>query len=282
MKILFKTGEEYYMDGTLKNNLDLLKKNIKKDWDFVIIISSSGIPGAGKSMLAQQIAYYLDPEFQIENMCMSAEQFHNKGKALANTGKKGVALVYDEAKFGLDAKRAMESMTKALLDFFAECRQLNAYLILVLPDYFDLKKEIALNRSVCLINCYCQGELERGYFSFYSRDKKKGLYVKGRKWLNYKIVSPDFRGRFTKFYTIPEQEYRKRKSEAMIEGQKKVKERITRQMQRWKNDRDALIRHLSIKHRYTDRKIAEIMSINTRAVNLVTQLAEGQNRIADI
>lgn len=273
MKVPFKEGQEYYMDGTLKSNLDLLIKNIKKDWDFVILISSSGIPGAGKSMLAQQIAYYLDNNFTIQNMCMSAEQFQNKGKELAKTGKKGVALVYDEAKFGLDSKRAMESVTKALLDFFAECRQLNAYLILVLPDFFDLKKEIALNRSVCLINCYCQGELERGYFSFYSRDRKKGLYVKGRKWLNYKIVHPEFRGRFTKFYTIPEQEYREKKAAAMIEGQNKSGERVTKRAAKWQRERDALIRHLSAKHKYFDRQIAELIETDTRTVNDIVNSA---------
>jgi hypothetical protein len=90
---------------------------------------------------------------------------------------------------------------------------------LVLPDYFDLPKGIALNGSDFLIDVFAlpdkDGKFVRGFFNFYSRPNKKLLYLKGKKELNYKAHSYDFHGRFYNFYPIDEQEYRTAKLEAL-------------------------------------------------------------------
>lgn len=250
----------YYMDGYLKSNLDILKNANKKDWDFVILVSSSGVPRTGKSVIAQQVAYYLDPTFTAEHMCLSAEEFQKKAKDLANTGKKGKAIVYDEAKFGLDSKRAMESVTKALLDFFAECGQINAYLILVCPDFFDLKKEICLNRSICLINTYYTGNFERGYFQFYDRKKKKELFIKGKLYHNYNCTKATFLGRFTNFYTVDEKEYREKKRDGFITGQAS-KHGMNPTQRKWRMQRDNLIRWLYVNVDMSMKSIGEVAGI---------------------
>jgi len=48
----------FYMHDTLKQTLDLWVKNVKNDWDFVIIVSGQGTVRVGKSVIAQQIACY--------------------------------------------------------------------------------------------------------------------------------------------------------------------------------------------------------------------------------
>ena len=48
----------FFMDDRLKENIDILVKNVVKDWAFTIIISGSGRIRVGKSVLGQQIACY--------------------------------------------------------------------------------------------------------------------------------------------------------------------------------------------------------------------------------
>ena len=48
----------FYIDDTLKHTIDLWVKNVKNDFDFVIIISGGGSVRVGKSHLAFQIAAY--------------------------------------------------------------------------------------------------------------------------------------------------------------------------------------------------------------------------------
>ncbi len=273
-----RIATEYYMDGYLKSNLDILKKANKKDWDFVILISGSGVPRVGKSVLAQQVGYYLDNSFNNWNMCLSADEFQRKSKSLIKTNKKGVALVYDEAKFGLDARRAMETVTKTLLDFFAECGQLNAYLILVLPEFFDLKKEICLNRSVCLINCYYKGEFQRGYFEFYGRKQKKFLYIRGKEYYNYHVVRADFNGRFTDFYTINEKDYRKKKSEALITGQASRSGATSSALRKQRNN---IIRWMFVNIDMSVKQIAEVVGMTPRGINMIVSNQEGEQMKKD-
>ena len=45
-------------------------------------------------------------------------------------------------------------MQQDLLDFFAECGQLNQVFVIVAPDFFKLSEEIAVARSEYLINVY--------------------------------------------------------------------------------------------------------------------------------
>lgn len=237
------TDQDYYMDGYLQRNLDVLVKHIKKDWFFMILISGSGNVRVGKSVLAGQVAYYLSHKnglkFTTNEYYMSGEEMMEKAINLP----KNSAFVYDEAKGGLDSKRAMESITKNLLDFFAEAGQLNLIPIIVLPDFFDLKKEIAVTQSICLLNVYYSGEFERGYYSFFSSERKKELYFKGKYFRSYFAAKPDFRGRFSNHYVVDEGEYRKKKFDSLKQAvvkrveQEKPKE-VSKRYRRWFNQRN--------------------------------------------
>ena len=63
----------YYLDGYLKSNLDIVKKDVKKDFDAFIIIA--GREGYGKSTLASQVALYLDPTYNLSRCCLLHNSF---------------------------------------------------------------------------------------------------------------------------------------------------------------------------------------------------------------
>lgn len=226
--------EGYYMHDTLKEQLDIYLKNVKHDWDFVIIISGEGEVRVGKSVLAQQIARYwvqqIEEKYKIKVPFNIKDNIIFNGADLIKKGNKlGVEhpyspLIFDEAGADLEGIKAMRYTTQAVRDFLRECGQYNLLTILVLPEYFDLPKGIALSRSNCLINVYWLGDkdgyMQRGYFKYYSRPNKKYLYLNGKKDLNYNAWKHDFFGGFDNVFTLDEVEYRAAKRKALKNREK--------------------------------------------------------------
>jgi|GEM_PF-5968832 len=210
------------MNAVLKANLDALIKNVTKDWDFVLIISGGGMVRVGKSVLGLQIAaYWVDqlkkvhgvdvPFTAKENLVFHGNDLIKKGNALGKKYPNSV-LIFDEAGADLEGIKVMRRTTQAVKDYLRECGQYNMLTILVLPEFFDLPKGIALSRADFLLDVYrCSdstGLFRRGYFKFYSRPNKKQLYLRGKKELNYKAWKYDFRGEFSDAYPIDEEDYR--------------------------------------------------------------------------
>lgn len=196
------------MDGYLKSNLDIANQVVKKDWDMVFAVD--GMEGAGKSVIAQQMAYYNDSTLNIDRICFTPEEF----KAAIRKAEKFQAIIYDESYTGLSARATMSQINKSLVSVLAQIRQKQLFVYIVMPTFFDLDKYVALWRSRALIHVYTSGNFERGYFAFYNYERKKDLYVHGKKFYNYNMPKPNFRGRFTNGYMVDEQEYREKKLKA--------------------------------------------------------------------
>ena len=247
----FPDTDGFFMDDRLVLQLEVLLKNIKNDWDFTIIVTGQGEVRVGKSMIAMQIACYWAYEmlnryntklpFNIDN------NFIFDGKQLIKQGNYlGVnypysPLIFDEAGADLEGRKTMQTQTQDVLDYFRECGQYNMLNILVLPEYFDLPKGIALSRSIFLIDVFYQADenaiFQRGFFNFYSRRSKKWLYLKGKRDLNYSCVKSDFGhipGKFYRFYPVNKDEYSLKKQEAL-------KKRETKNRNKFMMQRDACI-----------------------------------------
>jgi hypothetical protein len=229
------TNKSYNMHSALKSNIDHIIYNISQDWDFLIIISGDGMTRVGKSVLAQQIAYYvaynLNRSFDENNIIFSGEELIKKG----NEFPKNSVFVYDEARADLDNKKQMFGYVQNLLDFFSECGMYNHFIILVLPEFFELPKSIALNRSEFLINVKRQiskvdGQnilkFERGFFDFYNRTGKRKLYWEGRR--NYFFYNEKFKvfdGYFPNFWVLDKDKYEVRKRAYLQRERNKPKEK---------------------------------------------------------
>ena len=207
----------YYMSEPLKSNLDILARSIVKDMDFVLPISGNGTVRNGKSTLAQQIGTYLTymvnknhdlkNEFSIKNIVFKANELMDKALKLP----KYSVIVLDEGDDMVE--NFWSKKAKDMRRFFRKCGQLNLFVILILPDFFEMPRIYAITRSSFLINVKFQGEFNRGYFDFYSQASKRMLYIKGKKFSDYTVIPPDFDGIFAKFYTVGEEVYKKKKLE---------------------------------------------------------------------
>lgn len=264
VRIPFKKSD-FYFDGYLNNNLGIIKKQInEKDMDMVGIID--GYEGVGKSVLAQQIAYNVDPTLNLSRIVFSPEEYKNA----VLKGKRGQAIIWDEAITGSFNREAIQRMNVLVIKMMAQVRQMNLFILIVLPTFYDLDRNLALFRTKFLIHTHFGNEFERGFFKFASMDKKKQMYLKYQKQYYYPKSNShwSFKGRFVKQYIVNEKEYRAKKLKSFKESDY---EQIS--LRRVRLQRDAFIVYLN-NLGYTQEEIAEVSDIfsdgvTQQAINLV-------------
>lgn len=230
----------FWMDLKLKHQLDIAIKNITRDWDFTVIITAGGEVRVGKSVLGLQICCYwsyqmekfhnIKVPFELKkNIVFNWEKLIESGHKLAEETNY-CAFQYDEAGETMEGTKSASRELKAIKDYLRECGQYNFLNVLVMPEFFDLPKGIAMTRSMFLIDVYYtadqEGYFQRGYFRFYSKKKKKELYLKGKKDLNYKAATYNFDGEFRDFYPLDKEEYKEMKREALKNRGSNIKDSV--------------------------------------------------------
>lgn len=216
VKVFAETAEEYMLDGYLKSILDVAKAVILKDWDMIFAVD--GAEGSGKSVLAQQLAKYCDPTLTLERIVFTPKELR---QAIVNA-QPGEAVVYDEAYTGLNSRAAMSIINRALVSMLAEIRQKNLFIFVVMPTFFDLDKYVALWRTRGLFHVYTGEDFERGFVAFYNRDRKKDLYINGKKYYSYSNPRPNFISRFVDHYTVSKAEYKAKKLHSLSDREAKA------------------------------------------------------------
>jgi len=209
---------------TLGRNLEPYRNaTLNQDFDVAGIID--GKEGSGKSVFAQQVAAFLDKDHTLDvhkQICFTPEQF----REAVTTLPPGKAIVWDEARSGLNRRRSTKEVNIEITDMLAECRQKNLFMVIVMPTFYDMDMNVAVWRTRFLLHVWYSWEedpkhpepLIRGFFRYYSEEGKKKLYT--NKWSRQRYEYPflqgdSFENTFPKFYVASEEEYKKRKREAM-------------------------------------------------------------------
>lgn len=261
-------GPGYYMDGLLRQNIDTLAKNITDDQQFVGLVTGNGTVRNGKSTIAQQVGKYYSYQvgkmnkkkilFTCDNIVFNADDLIEKAFKVP----KHSCIILDE---GDDlTEHHFSKLTRKLRKFFRKCGQLNLFIILILPDFFEFPKKYALSRSNFLINVKFYGEFRRGVYDFFGPKNKKYLYFKGKKYEDYDCQAPNFSGRFVSLYTIDAKIYKAMKLE---DAQRSEEEEVT--TFRAKQDLQISIigrigSHLPIE---TKEELAKILDMSKRNIN---------------
>lgn len=220
----------FSFDRWLGSNLELWRNAvIHQDIDCFILVD--GKEGSGKSVHALQIAHFLDIERRIDlekQVCFTPEEV----KQAITTLPKFKAIVYDEAKRGLNRRRSTENTNLELTELFAECRQNNLFLVVVLPAFHDLDMNVAVFRSRVLIHVYYKWDLSnrdqplvRGFARFYNEEAKKYIYCNKAMRQQYKHPrhKDSFDYRFPHHYVVDEPQYREMKRKAVEDYNKQAK-----------------------------------------------------------
>ena len=149
MKRIETPRGHYWMDGLLKANLDIARTVIKDDWDFLWVVD--GDVGSGKSVFAQQVAYYLsDGRLKLDNICFTADEFRKSILA----ADKHDCIIFDEAFRGLAGRGSLSKVNKSIVELLNEIRQKNLYVLIVLPSMWDLDKYVTMHRCQGVFHVY--------------------------------------------------------------------------------------------------------------------------------
>ena len=179
--------------------------------DTVILIT--GLAGSGKSTLAGQIAavfaWLEGKDFGPLTFVFSAKDFITR----LSDGKMYEPCIYDESRRGLNIKRSMSQINQAVMSKLQEIRRDRKYIIVVTPRFKDLMEDIAVDRSVFLINCgYARkmvgdkAQVRRGAAYFYSFWNKDNLFFWRLKYSNHRLFvkfKSDFVFKFTEHMPGP-------------------------------------------------------------------------------
>jgi len=239
-----------YMDGYLQNNLELYKKMVKKKFDLFFVVT--GREGVGKSVLCATILKYLDNSFNMDRCFMNGDDFIRALIEADGEKDKFKAFMFDEGQ-EFTSRSAVTKFNKLLVQVISKIRAKQLYIGICIPNFFELDKYGAIHRSNFLIQVYQDKRGKRGGFRFWNWERKKNLYLLGKKNYDYFCVPPNFRGFFTySAFPFPQEEYDKLKFDAMQD--------ILKQLEDLKGimQRDTLIQYLYKECGLTPAEIMEI------------------------
>lgn len=192
------TGEELGFRGTVDKYL------WNELYDFPHLLNTSydvfglifGLEGAGKSELAMQIGAFTDPNFDLENVVFTGEQFK---KAVIDLPK-GSTIIWDEADEVSDHHASKK--VKLLKKFAKRMRKENKVCVLVQPVLFDQNRYWVMHRARFGIKIKDYPEKrkksqQRGFLDFYGPRRLKRFYIDGKKdYWNQNVGNPNWQGRF--------------------------------------------------------------------------------------
>ena len=253
VKVQPNEQHNYYLDGYLKSNLDHVQKEVRKqDFDSFIIIA--GREGFGKSTLAGQVAMYLDPTYCLERCTFTASQFEEA----CLSAEKCQAVVFDETMGYLSSRGAMSKFNRQLIKIMSEMRSKNLFVILCIPNFFELDKYPAIHRSTGLLNIY-----KRGNFQSYDYKKKKYLYLQGKKFYET-TMSGNFHGPFVKYFVLDKKAYEEKKQKSIAEWDK-----VNEKEKKFETQRDILVTYLCGEKLIQKKEIADLIGVSKSYISFI-------------
>lgn len=205
-----------YVNEDLYSNLEILAKKIVDDMTFLAIGCSSTLEvGTGKSVMFTQVGEtwtYLVNKIHGLNLTFTKKNVVFRPRDLIERAfevPKYSCILVDEWE---DAHYWSE-LGMSLRQFFRKCRQLNLFILVIIPNFFQMPMNYAIGRSIFAIDVKFTAGFERGTFDFYNFPSKKFLYLKGKKNQDYGVAKSSFTGNFLDGYGIPREEYLKAKKE---------------------------------------------------------------------
>lgn len=209
---------KFFLDGQLARELKKVRiRVIKGNWDYVGLVC--GLPGSGKSTFARVLARYMCAWSSLTYICFSAEEFIKT----TNTCPEFSSVILDESFASLNSRITMTPDFMRIINHLQLIRQRHLFIFLCLPNFFDLAKGISIFRTSHLFITYENKQGRRGQFMAFGRRKKRILYVKGNKYMDYDCVRSNFKGRYPQGKKIlSEEAYDKKKKEHLLSQEEKL------------------------------------------------------------
>lgn len=267
------------MDGYLKSNLDEIKAQANKKWDFCFIVDGS--EGSGKSTFAQQCCKYLDPTFNLDRIVFNSKEFMKIADTIKEPCK---AIMWDEAIEGGASAESIRTLAVTMKKYFMKMRYKQMYVFLIIPTFFELNKYLAIHRTWGLFHVYAKGLDDRGYFGYFDKQRKQMLYLLGKKIYNYNVQKYNFFGRFSKQWVAgDEAAYEKKKDMfcAIDEvGSTKLQKKEER-LRKVTEQRDALAKFILEKEMEDQTRISQRIGVTPSRVGQIARSPRDLKGVAE-
>jgi len=234
-----------------------------------IIYSSTLEVGTGKSVLATQIGeawteiinkkYKLKIPYNLNNVVWRPKELIERAFKVP----KHSFILLDEWQ---DSTYWSE-LGMTLRQFFRKCRQLNLFIMCIIPNWFQLPLSYAVSRSIFAIDVRFNDKLDRGFFAFYNFPAKRALYVIGKRTHNYYAAKPSFMGRFPDGYSIEEAIYRKKKLEDMMKYEEEMPIKLTKQQIEYQLNLKRFNKYMKIHPKASRKEVAELFEVTEHTIS---------------
>jgi len=259
-----------FMDGWLYKNLELMADKIVEDMTFLGIIYSSTLEvGTGKSVMATQIGeawteiinkkHNLNLTYDINNVVWRPKDLIERAFQVP----KYSYILLDE----WEDSTYWSELGMTLRQFFRKCRQLNLFIMCIIPNWFQLPLSYAVSRSIFAIDVKFNDKLDRGFFSFYNFPSKRMLYVLGKRNHNYHVCKFTFQGRFPDGYGVDENEYRNRKYEDMMKYEEETPIKQTKQQIEYQQNLKRYDKYMELHPKASRKEVAELFEVSEHTVS---------------
>lgn len=263
MVVVDVKGFQFYMDGKVKSNLDYVKDRVL-NYNNMMVCIIDGRPGAGKSTLAAQAAYYCtDGNLSIEDETFTIDQT----TSMLKKQTPGKAVIIDEAFDQMNKRTANTTMNMLTISLLQRMRSKRIFIFIVLPYIYDLDKNVILGLCDTFIHCYRRPFGPRGQYKVYDEDRLRRLYLVCRQTYNYpdKVSQPNFYGKFSKKFPLDYNEYENKKEKSLL-SMIQTKENIVRTKYHKQRNELIMLAHNLGK---TAKEIANIIGVTERTIQYV-------------
>ena len=258
-----------FMDGWLYKNLEVLANKISKDMTFLGIIYSSTLEvGTGKSVMATQIGeawteivnkkHGLNLTYDLKNIVWRPKDLIERSFQVP----KYSYILLDE----WEDSTYWSELGMTLRQFFRKCRQLNLFIMCIIPNWFQLPLSYAVSRSIFAIDVKFNNNLDRGFFAFYNFLSKRMLYMNGKRNHNYHCAKFTFQGRFPDGYGVNEKEYREEKLKDMMEYDKENPVKLSKSQIEAKKGMQLIQKFVKSFPKMTSEEIANVFGVSKRTI----------------
>jgi len=133
--------------------VEWIQRRIADHWDCVVVITAP--EGGGKSTLALQMAYAIDPTFGVSNrLCYTALDVMRRFEDT----EAGKVIVFDESARALLGTDTFSKEQKALVQALMLVREKGLITILCIPRIEELAKSMRMRRAILWIHVYRRGK----------------------------------------------------------------------------------------------------------------------------